>query len=190
MTGTGSTSVPIGITPGRSGFGPEFGLSYDSGSGNGPFGFGWSLSIPSISRKTDKGLPQYQDAFESDVFLLSGSEDLQPALIQAGDEWVRPSPLPRTLAGVSYTVDAYLPRTEGLFARIERWTADRRRQCHWRSIARDNVTTFYGTSCGQPHRRPSRPDAHLSAGWSAKAMTTRATPSLTSTRHENLTAST
>src|SRR5260370_41360088 len=57
VTGTGSMSVPIATSPGRSGFGPQLSLSYDSGAGNGPFGFGWSLSIPSITRKTEKGLP-------------------------------------------------------------------------------------------------------------------------------------
>jgi hypothetical protein len=40
VTGTGSMSVPILTSPGRSGFGPQLSLSYDSGSGNGPFGFG------------------------------------------------------------------------------------------------------------------------------------------------------
>src|SRR5713101_8391830 len=70
VTGTGSMSVPIATSPGRSDFGPQLSLSYDSGSGNGPFGFGWNLSVPSITRKTDKGLPQYQDADESDVFVL------------------------------------------------------------------------------------------------------------------------
>ncbi len=74
-TRTGTASVPIATSPGRSGFGPQLSLSYDSGAGNGPFGFGWSLSLPQISRKTEKGLPQYNDAFESDVFMLSGSED-------------------------------------------------------------------------------------------------------------------
>src|SRR5881396_1512204 len=61
VTGTGSMTVPIATSPGRSGFGPQFSLSYDSGAGNGPFGFGWSLSLPSITRKTDKGLPRYLD---------------------------------------------------------------------------------------------------------------------------------
>src|SRR5580704_1955508 len=77
VTGTGSMGVPIATSPGRSGFGPQLGLSYDSGAGNGPFGFGWSLALPAITRKTDKGLPQYRDANteESDVFILSGSED-------------------------------------------------------------------------------------------------------------------
>lgn len=57
VTGVGSMSVPIATSPGRSGFGPKLSLSYDSGAGNGTFGFGWSLSLPRISRKTDKGLP-------------------------------------------------------------------------------------------------------------------------------------
>src|SRR5262249_25895214 len=73
VTGTGSFSVPIFTSPGRSGFDPQLSLSYDSGAGNGPFGFGWSLSLPSITRKTDKGLPQYRDEEESDVFILSGA---------------------------------------------------------------------------------------------------------------------
>jgi hypothetical protein len=48
VTGTGSMSVPLAVSPGGAGFGPQLALSYDSGAGNGPFGFGWSLSLPSI----------------------------------------------------------------------------------------------------------------------------------------------
>ena len=59
VTGTGALSVPLALSPGRSGFGPQLSLVYDSGSGNGPFGFGWKLSLPSITRRTDKGLPRY-----------------------------------------------------------------------------------------------------------------------------------
>src|SRR5262249_31791204 len=67
-TGTASLSVPIATSPGRSGFELHLGLSYDSGAGNGPFGIGWHCSVPAITRKTDKGLPLYLDAEESDVF--------------------------------------------------------------------------------------------------------------------------
>src|SRR5512136_2437651 len=89
VTGTGTMTVPIATSPGRSGFGPQLSLSYDSGSGNGPFGFGWSLSTPSVTRKTDKGLPQYLDAAESDVFILSGAEDLVPVFKRdANGAWV------------------------------------------------------------------------------------------------------
>jgi hypothetical protein len=68
VTGTGSLTIPIAVSPGRSGFGPQLSLSYDSGAANGAFGMGWSLSLPAITRKTDKGLPQYHDDEESDVF--------------------------------------------------------------------------------------------------------------------------
>src|SRR5712691_5507509 len=89
VTGTSSMSVPLAVSPGRAGFGPQLSLSYDSGSGNGPFGFGWSLSLPSITRKTDKGLPQYLDAEESDIFILSGAEDLVPVFTKdANGNWV------------------------------------------------------------------------------------------------------
>jgi Salmonella virulence plasmid 65kDa B protein len=84
VTGTGSMTVPIATSPGRSGFGPQLSLSYDSGAGNGPFGFGWSLSLPSITRKTDKGLPRYEDADGSDEFILSGAEDLVPEFEKDG----------------------------------------------------------------------------------------------------------
>ena len=147
VTGTGSMTVPIATSPGRSGFGPQLTLSYDSGAGNGPFGFGWSLSLPAITRKTDKGLPRYWDADESDVFILSGAEDLVPLLEENEDgSWSRFEEN-RTIGGTDYIVHRYRPRIEGLFARIERWTnqADPA-DTFWRSISRDNITTWYGKS--------------------------------------------
>jgi RHS repeat-associated protein len=136
VTGTGSITLPIATSPGRSGFGPQLTLSYDSGAGNGPFGFGWSLSLPAITRKTDKGLPLYFDARESDVYLLSGSEDLVPVLQPDGKRFFT--------TATGYTIHHYRPRIEGLFARIERWQNDKSGEIHWRSITRDNVTTEYG----------------------------------------------
>lgn len=146
VTGTGSMSVPLAVSPGRSGFSPQLSLSYDSGCGNGPFGFGWHLSLPSITRKTDQGLPKYQDAVESDEFILSGAEDLVRVLVEdAPGHWIREDLPPRELNGESYKVYRYRPRIEGLFARIERWT----NQTHpedtfWRSTSKDNITTWYG----------------------------------------------
>jgi RHS repeat-associated protein len=141
VTGTGSLTVPIFTTPGRSGFGPQLLLSYDSGSGNGPFGFGWSLSLPSITRKTDKGLPRYQDAEESDVFILSGAEDLVPVLVNQNGQWQRD---PLDSDDGAFVIQRYRPRIEGLFARIERWTNKQTGDIHWRSISRENITTIYG----------------------------------------------
>ena len=141
VTGSGALAVPITTSPGRSGFTPQLSLSYDSGSGNGPFGLGWSLSLPSIIRRTDKGLPRYQDEKESDTFILSGAEDLVPVLVQDGaGQWVRETVPPRD----GYTITRYRPRIEGLFARIERWTRPSDGDTYWRSISKDNVTTLYG----------------------------------------------
>src|SRR6266567_3215251 len=147
VTGTGSMTVSIATSPGRSGFGPQLSLSYDSGAGNGPFGFGWSLSLPSITRKTDKGLPRYNDAVESDVFILSGSEDLVPLLVEGDCQWQRKHEYRTLDDGVTYSISYYRPRIEGLFARIERWTNQRTGRIHWRSITKDNITTLYG-ECG------------------------------------------
>src|ERR1700730_10235312 len=122
VTGTASMSVPIATSPGRSGFGPQLSLSYDSGAGNGPFGFGWSLSLPSITRKTDKGLPRYDDVEESDIFILSGAEDLVPVVTKTNGEWDgRSFDSPATEP--DYRIRSYRPRIEALFARIERWTS-------------------------------------------------------------------
>ena len=145
VTGTGSMSVPLFTSPGRSGFGPQLSLSYNSGAGNGPFGFGWHLSVPSITRRTDKGLPKYLDAEESDIFILSGAEDLVPVLIQGKDGWERQT-FDSPANGPGYIIQRYRPRIEGLFARIERWTDKTTGLSHWRSISTDNITTLYGKS--------------------------------------------
>lgn len=164
VTGSGSMTIPIATSPGRSGFGPQLSLSYDSAAGNGPFGFGWNLSLPSITRKTDKGLPQYFDKQESDTFILSGAEDLVPVYRQDFDgTWVSgrsgyqrdPEGFwVRDLSGRlvihedpfgGYRVRRYRPRIEGLFARIERWSKiDSPGDVHWRSISKDNILTLYG----------------------------------------------
>lgn len=153
VTGTGSMTVPIATSPGRSGFGPELALAYDSGSGNGPWGFGWSLGTPAISRKTNKGLPQYLDAEESDVFLLSGAEDLVPVLEPDGAR-VETS---LEVDGEAYLVHCYRPRIEGLFARIERWTRLSDGDVHWRSLSRDNILTVYGRTQASRIADPQQP---------------------------------
>jgi RHS repeat-associated protein len=141
VTGTSSVVLPLPLSPGRSGFTPQLQLSYDSGSGNGPFGFGWKLSLPSITRKTDKGLPQYRDGDESDVFILAGAEDLVPVLDTKGARMHAV----RTVNGIGYDVHSYRPRIEGLFSRIERWVNVSTGISHWRTITTSNVTTLYGS---------------------------------------------
>lgn len=151
VTGTGAMTVPIATSPSRSGFGPELMLSYDSGTGNGPFGFGWNLSLPSIIRKTDKGLPQYWDAEESDVFILSGAEDMVPVLMPDSSRFED------SVTVEGYTIHRYRPRIEGLFARIERWTEQATGETHWRSTTPENITTIYGRTSESRIADPANP---------------------------------
>jgi hypothetical protein len=159
VTGTGTWSLPLATSPGRSGFGPSLALGYDSGSGNGPFGVGWSLSSPAITRKTDKGLPRYQDEYQDepeDTFILSGAEDLVPVREKRGGRWQRTAAR-RSVDGREYHVQRYRPRIEGMFARIERWTDLASGQTHWRSTTPDNVTTLYGATAASRIADPADP---------------------------------
>jgi RHS repeat-associated protein len=169
VTGTGSMTVPIATSPGRSGFGPQLSISYDSGAGNSSFGFGWSLSLPQITRKTEKGLPRYLDgqgqSADSDTFILSGSEDLVPEyepdingawVMKDGQHHIHEKH--RTVHNHTYRIRRYRPRIEGLFARIERWTnTTDATDVFWRSISKDNITTWYGKTAESRIQDPADP---------------------------------
>ncbi|WP_405820218.1 FG-GAP-like repeat-containing protein [Streptomyces sp. NBC_01390] len=130
FTGTGNMSVPLEMPAGRPGATPTLSLAYSTGTGNGPFGLGWQLSLPGVSRKTSHGVPRYVDApgegdGPADVFVLAGAEDLVP------------------IAGSHPGRVRYRPRTEGLFARIEHVrdaTGD-----YWEVRSKDGSRTTYGT---------------------------------------------
>jgi hypothetical protein len=144
-TGTGSFGVPLPISPSPRGLSPDLGLSYDSGSGNSPFGLGWSVGVPAITRKTDKKLPEYLDSEDSDLFLLAGAEDLVPTL--NGSARVSSSVV-TTPGGVTTTTlrERYRPRVEGAFALIERVTITTAttKSIHWETLTRDNVKSTFG----------------------------------------------
>ncbi|MDR2009145.1 MAG: LysM peptidoglycan-binding domain-containing protein [Bacteroidales bacterium] len=171
VTGTASFNVPITISEGRGDFTPQLSLNYDSGSGNSVFGIGWSIGLSNITRKTDKGLPEYHDIpdSESDIFILSGTEDLVPVMNSNGSRKKR--------IEENYTVYYYAPRTEGLFASIERWvdnnnSDDAKNNCHWRTVSRDNIVSIYGLRKKNAISDPSHPDRIFSwlieESWDAK----------------------
>jgi RHS repeat-associated protein len=135
FTGAAGVTVPIAVPAGRSSLTPELSLSYSTGTGNGPFGLGWQLGTPGVSRRTARGIPRYVDGpgAGADVFLLSGSEDLVP------------------VAGTYPGRVRYRPRTEGLFARIEH-VRDASGD-YWEVRGRGGLLTRYGTP------RPAGADA-------------------------------
>ena len=71
-TGAYSTSIPIEV-PDFRGLEPDLELSYDSGTGNGFAGMGWTLAGSSFVERAGpgRGVPRYNAA---DIFLLDGQE--------------------------------------------------------------------------------------------------------------------
>src|SRR4051812_19923485 len=130
FTGTGNFSLPLQLPAGRLGLTPQVGLGYSTGNGNGPFGLGWALSVPGVSRKTSHGVPRYRDVpaaggERADVFVLSGAEDLVP-VAKPGPGRVR-----------------YRPRAAGVFPRTEHLTGGGGEG--WGVRARGGATTPYRT---------------------------------------------
>jgi RHS repeat-associated protein len=144
-TGAGSMSLSLAAPPGRAGFGPQLGLAYSSGIGNGPFGLGWSLTVPSITRKTGKGIPRYRDDEDSDVFVLGGSEDLVPWLEPPNDpadrEGYRRPPAPPT----GPRRERFRPRVESDVVWLDRVTDDDGR-VWWESRDGGGVRRIFGRS--------------------------------------------
>lgn len=151
-TGTASLSIPLPASPGRQGQAPAVSLSYSSGAGASSFGLGFQLSVPTITRKTDRGIPRYVDDAESDTYVLSQAEDLVPVLNEQGERLF--------VERDGHRAYRYRPRIEGLFARIERWVNDTTRDVHWRVTTKDNVTHVYGTASASRIQDPES-DEHV-----------------------------
>jgi len=149
VNGTASFSVPLPFSKAR-GASPALSLSYNSGAGNSIFGLGWSLSLGSIKRKSDKGLPQYSDGIDSDTFLFSEAEDLVPEFkrnadgsfqLDSDDEYIIKE---KDSSDTLFVIRYYKPRIEGLFARIERWSEKANGRIKWRVITKENATSLFG----------------------------------------------
>lgn len=149
VNGTAAFSIPLPVSPAR-GVVPQLNLSYNSGGGNGVFGLGWNLSLASIKRKTDKGLPKYFDDIESDTYLFSEAEDLVPEFLKETDGSFKLDVdnayviNERISTDGLYNIRYYKPRIEGLFARIERWTHKASGIIRWKVATKENITTLFG----------------------------------------------
>lgn len=155
FTGSFGVTIPIVSSPGRGGFGPQLALSYASGAGTGPFGLGWMADVPSVSRRTDRGVPVYNDGPKGDTFMFGGTE-LVPVrnasvprwgrLKWGTFKWGRGNTYKQRTADVrdGHYVEAFRPRHERDYTRIERWRNTTTGEVHWRTISAANVTSFYG----------------------------------------------
>ncbi|KAA8892865.1 virulence plasmid 65kDa B protein-domain-containing protein [Sphaerosporella brunnea] len=144
VTGSMSFTIPMHTSPGRSQFGPSLSLTYDSRAGSGPFGQGWQLSVDSISRKTTKRIPLYDDGFDNTkvCVISSATEDLVPNTTNRSGAAAVDERLVE-----SFLVRRYRLRTESATPpmSIEKWTSvDDRSDVHWRTISSDSTTTVFG----------------------------------------------
>ena len=77
FTGTASTRIEIQVPPGRGGATPRLALTYSSAGPRSPVGYGWSLAIGQVRRRTDAGPPRYDDGDEFLLELPGGSFELE-----------------------------------------------------------------------------------------------------------------
>ncbi|MEQ4988511.1 SpvB/TcaC N-terminal domain-containing protein [Proteus sp. fly-1089] len=117
--GAATFSLPLPISQGR-GYAPSLGLTYQNQAGNGVFGFGWSVGVMSIRRRTSKGVPSYSS---QDEFIGPEGEVIVPVLNKKGDI---ENTQRNTLLGVKlahqYQVTTYRSRIEKSFSRFECWS--------------------------------------------------------------------
>jgi RHS repeat-associated protein len=89
-TGLATYSIPIGLPKARGSVQPNLMLSYSSSSGPGIAGIGWNVGVSSISRKTDHGMPGFDDEghqgqwhANQDRFTF-GADELVPICVVTG----------------------------------------------------------------------------------------------------------
>jgi RHS repeat-associated protein len=148
-TGTATLSVPLPLSPARA-LTPALALAYDSGAGASPFGLGWSVAVPSITRRGARRLPSW-DA--DDLFTLTGAEDLVPERDTAGAPMVRD----HTEDGAAYRIARYRPRTVAGHARIEHWEQRATGESHWRVWGADNTVSVFGPTADTRIADPDDP---------------------------------
>ncbi len=111
-TGTARYEVNLSLPPGVAGNTPMLALQYESGSGDGPLGIGWSFGPGSISRQVDKGVPRYVDG-------PNGADDDHDGEIDEPDEVDRFIGLEGEEL-VQLDDGSFRARIEGSFARYRR----------------------------------------------------------------------
>ncbi|EQA1699131.1 SpvB/TcaC N-terminal domain-containing protein [Enterobacter bugandensis] len=123
-------SIPFPVSPARY-LEPELILTYNSITGNGPFGLGWNCNLSFVSRSVSDGVPDYTD---NDVFLSLGGIRLIKCTDNTpfsdyglfGDKGGLPDP-------GNYTVTCYQEQVASSFSRYEHWSekSDNERNDFW-----------------------------------------------------------
>lgn len=139
FSGTGNYTIPFELTKGR-GLEPNIALNYNSGSGNSPFGIGFSLNLEKISLRTETGIPKYNG---KDTYLLNGNElvpSLDPALTSSG-----------------YIIQQYYPILQKEFLFIRHFTKEDQSESYWEVTTTENVVKVFGKQNSSRIYNPTDP---------------------------------
>ncbi|MHC8346662.1 SpvB/TcaC N-terminal domain-containing protein [Pseudomonas sp. RT6P73] len=164
-SGMATFSIPLPVSTGR-GFSPGLALQYNSGAGNGIFGIGWGLALPSISREAVYGVPHYTP---TDTLLGPNGERLVAERDESGQLKCMPATAhPRCTVTTAHHVQRYFPQIEGAFDKIECWTPDAGGPCFWLMQAADGTLHQFGRTTNARIADPAHPETHI-AQWLLEA---------------------
>ena len=161
QTGALSVSVPLATSPGRGSSKADLSLNY-AASGRSAFGYGWGLSVPSVTRRSTKRLPTYTD---DDIFGLPGLDDLVPMLEPDGHGGWQPVTHDEVIDGVPHHVRRFRPRTDDTRTRIERCVPAAGGIPFWRSTDAGNVTSTFGRTADTRIADPGDPAGRRVSEW-------------------------
>ena len=141
------------------------GLSYNTGAGNGEFGYGFGrTSEMGISRRVSHHTPKYND--DLDEFMLGGAVlvplldadnnpvtqygNLEEVTIRE-ETWIEAVTYDQPNKNLPYKVKLYRPRMEGAFSKIQYWKLDPEKKANkdlpasfWQILSADNSVTLLG----------------------------------------------
>jgi len=143
--GTGNTSFPIQIPSGRLGMQPQVSVNYSSDGGSSWVGYGWSLSLPSISVDTRWGTPLFDAVNETEIYSLNGQQliydnEFMPNRHELQDGFCITPPKPRS---ESENPAIFHERKLGSFAKIERY-GDAPLNYYWKVTGSNGMIHWYG----------------------------------------------
>lgn len=154
VDGTATFEIALPISTGR-GYAPTLSLVYRSTAGNSAFGFGWDVNPGAVTRRTQRGVPDYAAA---DTFQGPDAQPWMPErtadgiLVQTQRDSFDQLPL-----GLTYTVTRYFPRVERRFERIEHWRSDGDAAGFWLIQAPDGDRHVYGKTHSARIADPDNP---------------------------------
>ncbi|MGX1787139.1 SpvB/TcaC N-terminal domain-containing protein [Bosea sp. NPDC055332] len=136
VSGSASFTMPVAAPKLRE-IAPDLSLSYSGSVGNSPYGLGFDLALPAISRLTDRGIPRYTS---DDRFVFDGGE-LTPRYDPVGSDWVKSE----RVEG-DYLVIGFRARIEGSGTLVEWWQNQTDGTSYWRTVSAENLTARYGVT--------------------------------------------